>query len=101
MLLYAPRATQLSSICDELSLGAMMKKAALLALVLIAISYPAMARHRHAQGDTPSEQSHLTCDMVRAYVAQVGLAQAKAMAESAGATEADKRHAMQCLEKKV
>jgi hypothetical protein len=39
--------------------------------------------------------------MVRAYVAQVGLAQAKAMAETGGVTEADKRRAVQCLEKKV
>jgi hypothetical protein len=80
----------------------MMKKTALLALFLITVSYPAMATHRHAERDrTPSEQSHITCDMVRAYVAQVGLAQAKAMAETAGATEADKRRAVQCLEKKV
>jgi hypothetical protein len=80
----------------------MMKKTALLALFLITVSYPAMARHRHAErGSTPGEQSHITCDMVRAYVAQVGLAQAKAMAETAGATEADKRRAVQCLEKKV
>jgi hypothetical protein len=79
----------------------MMKKTALLALLLITVSYPAMARHRHAERGTPNEQSHVTCDMVRAYVAQVGLAQAKAMAETAGATEADKRRAMQCLEKKV
>ena len=79
----------------------MMKKTALLAFFLITVSYPAMARHRHAERGTPSEQSHITCDMVRAYVAQVGLAQAKAMAENAGVTEADKRHAVQCLEKKV
>jgi hypothetical protein len=79
-----------------------MKKTALLALVFIAVSYPAMARHHHAdRHGTPSEQSHFTCDMVRAYVAQVGLAQAKAMAETAGVTEADKRRAAQCLEKKV
>jgi len=79
-----------------------MKKTALLALFFITVSYPAMARYRHADRDrTPSEQPHFTCDMVRAYVAQVGLAQAKAMAENAGVTEADKRHAVQCLEKKV
>jgi hypothetical protein len=75
-----------------------MKKTALLALFLITVSYPAMARHRHADRNrAPSEQPHFSCDMVRAYVAQVGLAQAKAMAETAGATEADKRRAVQCL----
>ncbi|MGB7175845.1 MAG: hypothetical protein WBD33_03255 [Xanthobacteraceae bacterium] len=79
-----------------------MKSTALLTLFLITVSYPAMARHHHAdRNHTPSEQSHFSCDMVRAYVAQVGLAQAKAMAETAGATEADKRRALQCLEKKV
>ena len=78
-----------------------MEKTALFALFLISVSYPAIAKHRHAERGTPNEQSHITCDMARAYVAQVGLAQAKAIAETAGATEADKRHAMQCLEKKV
>jgi hypothetical protein len=37
--------------------------------------------------------------MVRAYVAQAGLAQAKAMAQAAGMTESEARAAAQCLEK--
>jgi hypothetical protein len=79
-----------------------MKKTVLLTLVFIAFSYPALARHRHADHDgAPGVKSHFTCDMVRAYVAQIGMAQAKAMAENAGLTESDKRRAMQCLEKKV
>jgi hypothetical protein len=51
----------------------------------------------------PSEQaSHagITCEMVRAYVAQVGLAQAAAMAESAGITPSEKARAKRCLEQK-
>jgi len=36
---------------------------------------------------------------VRAYVGQVGLAQAKAMAQAAGMTESEERVAAQCLEK--
>jgi hypothetical protein len=36
-----------------------------------------------------------------AYVAQVGLVQAKAMAQAAGITESEKREAAQCLEKKI
>ena len=39
----------------------------------------------------------VTCDMVRAYVAQVGLVQAKAMAESAGITSSEKERARRCL----
>jgi hypothetical protein len=35
--------------------------------------------------------------MVRSYVAQVGLAQAKAMANAAGMTAAEERRARQCL----
>jgi hypothetical protein len=79
-----------------------MKRSVLLAFVVIAVSHPALARHRHSDQDaTSGERSHITCDMVRAYVAQVGLVQAKAMAENAGLTASDKRRAMQCLEKKV
>jgi hypothetical protein len=38
--------------------------------------------------------------MVRAYVAQVGLAQAAAIAESAGITASEKDRAKRCLEQK-
>jgi hypothetical protein len=38
--------------------------------------------------------------MVRAYVAQVGLAQATAMAVSAGITSAEKERAKRCLAEK-
>jgi hypothetical protein len=41
--------------------------------------------------------SNITCDMVRSYVAQVGLAQARAMAAAAGMTAAEERRARQCL----
>jgi hypothetical protein len=44
--------------------------------------------------------SGITCDMVRAYVAQVGLAQAAAMAQSAGITSAEKERARRCLAQK-
>ena len=93
-----------------------MKKTALLALVAVAVSTPSMARthHRHhhlyrkmhEQGVTTKEKpavshAHVTCDMVRAYVAQVGLEQAKTMALSAGMTPTEARRAARCLEKKV
>ena len=39
--------------------------------------------------------------MVRACVAQVGLVQAKAIAQAAGMTKSEERGAVQCLEKKI
>jgi hypothetical protein len=99
-----------------------MKSVALLTLVLLAASCPSMAKpyhgHRrvahtihhatihhatihHADGAS-SRESHsgITCDMVRAYVAQVGLAQAATMAQSAGITSAEKERAKRCLAEK-
>jgi hypothetical protein len=89
-----------------------MKNTALLMLVLLTASYPAMAKpyhgHRHvvrivhhtSSFGTGEAHSGITCDMVRAYVAQVGLAQAAAMAESAGITSSEKERAKRCLAQK-
>src|SRR5215813_12587804 len=105
-----------------------MKSAALLILVMLTASCPSMAkpyhshravahanRHavahttRHANAHatrhasrTSERESHagITCEMVRAYVAQVGLAQATAMAQSAGITSAEKERARRCLAEK-
>jgi hypothetical protein len=52
------------------------------------------AHERRGAGET---HSHITCDMVRSYVAQVGLAQATAMARAAGMTSSEERRARQCL----
>jgi hypothetical protein len=95
-----------------------MKKTALLALIAVAVSGPSMAKshhHHHVyraasnhrvheakhQANPASAHAHITCDMVRAYVAQVGLAQAKAQAQSAGMTASEAQRAMRCLDKKV
>jgi len=95
-----------------------MKSAALVMIVLLTASDAAIARtyhghhghHRHAartmhHANHPSptvRESHsgITCDMVRAYVAQVGLAQAVAMAQSAGITSSEKERAKRCLAEK-
>jgi hypothetical protein len=89
-----------------------MKSAALLMLALLTASGPAMARphhgHRyvsrtmHHASASSERQSHsgITCEMVRAYVAQVGMAQAAAMAESSGITSAEKERARRCLTQK-
>ncbi len=77
-----------------------MKKTALLTLVLVAASYPALARHHFHHGHgASSSHSRISCETVRAYVAQVGLEQAKAMAQAAGMTQSEERAAAQCLEK--
>jgi hypothetical protein len=105
-----------------------MKSAALLGLVLLTASCPSTAKpyhsHRvmahtvhhanaraaaHANARAASHASRMsereshsgiTCDMVRAYVAQVGLAQATAIAQSAGITSAEKERARRCLAEK-
>jgi hypothetical protein len=90
-----------------------MKKTALLALVMVVASSPSMARTHHHRihrqrldhsvyGEkSASSHAHITCDMVRAYVAQVGLVQARAMALSAGMTASEERRAKRCLENKI
>jgi len=55
--------------------------------------------HHRDYGEKPSgAHAHITCDAVRAYVAQVGLVQARAMALSAGMTASEERRAKRCLE---
>jgi hypothetical protein len=77
-------------------------QACLLLSVFVVSSYPAIAKHHFRHGDrTTSSHSRITCETVRTYVAQVGLEQAKAMAQAAGMTEAEEREAAQCLEKKI
>ncbi|HEY1749284.1 MAG TPA: hypothetical protein VGG11_21320 [Xanthobacteraceae bacterium] len=77
-------------------------KTALFAVILVAVSYPALAKtHRVYQQNNPAAHSSVTCEMVRSYVAQVGLQQAKAMAQAAGMTAAEEARARHCLSHKV
>ena len=66
-------------------------------------AHPA-ARHVY-QASQPAanvgSHSNITCDVVRSYVAQVGLAQARAMAAAAGMTAAEERRARECLANRV
>jgi hypothetical protein len=79
-----------------------MKQTALLTLVLLTVSYPLMAKTRDADHDVaPHSHSHITCETVRAYVAQVGLEQAMAIAQSNGMTASEKERARRCLTKKL
>jgi hypothetical protein len=76
-----------------------MKRTALPFLLFAIAAWPASAAsHRpHQHADDGAARPHITCEMVRSYVAQVGLVQAKAMAEAAGMTAADERRARRCL----
>jgi hypothetical protein len=89
--------------CAAVALGATtMKKTAVLTLIFVAVAYPALARrHAHHREHATTSHSRMSCETVRAYVAQVGLAQAKAMAQAAGMTQSEEREAAQCLEKKI
>lgn len=76
---------------QEKVLDLVMKRIALLSFALIASTFPVMAH----------ETANISCETVRAYVAQVGVAQAKAMALSAGMTSAQERLAKRCLARKI
>jgi hypothetical protein len=73
--------------------GTCLMKSALLMLFSVATAGPVLA-DTHANRVEPSS---ITCDTVRAYVSQVGLAQAKAIARANGMTAAQERKARQCL----
>ena len=79
-----------------------MKKTAVLTCIFVTAAYPALARHHsHHRDRATASHSRVSCETVRAYVAQVGLAQAKAMAQAAGMTHSEEREAAQCLQKKI
>jgi hypothetical protein len=66
-------------------------KTTLLMLLFVAAASPALADpHRRAE---PA----MTCETVRAYVSQVGLIAAKAIARANGMTASQERRARQCL----
>lgn len=91
-----------------------MKSAALLPLVLLALSCPALAKLHHSHHHHPARKlqqvahytarephAGITCEMVRTYVAQVGLSQALAIAKSAGMTALEEERARRCLANKI
>jgi hypothetical protein len=83
-----------------------MKNNALPALVFVVALWPlaAAAHHIHHYGrhrayHHVSVETHpqISCEMVRSYVAQVGVAQARAMAQVNGMTSSDEQRARRCL----
>jgi hypothetical protein len=74
-----------------------MKKI-LLILIFVAVGFSATAKPYHGNLE---QHSNVNCEMVRAYVAQNGLVQARAMAHAAGMTASEERKARGCLAKKI
>jgi hypothetical protein len=70
----------------------MLMKTSLLMLLFVAVAGPAVADYRASRAEPA-----ITCDTVRAYVSQVGVIAAKAMARAHGMTAAQERRARQCL----
>ena len=62
-------------------------------LLFVAAAGPALADPHRAARAEPA----ITCETVRAYVSQVGVVAAKAMARANGMTAAQERRARQCL----
>jgi hypothetical protein len=76
-------------------------KTLFLMLILIAAGSSAWARPHRAydnSGQTAwGESSHIDCQTVWAYVGQVGLVQARALARASGMTASQEWRARQCL----
>jgi hypothetical protein len=79
-------------------------KIALLTMIVVTTASPVLANSyrtyhnsEHAQWN---ESSHVDCGTVRAYVAQVGLVQARTIARAAGMTAGQEWRARRCLARK-
>ena len=79
-------------------------KTALLLMIFVAVSGSALAspyRPYQDSDQTPwGKSSHINCETVRAYVAQVGLVQARTLARAAGMTAGQEWRARRCLARK-
>jgi hypothetical protein len=80
-----------------------MKITALLALIIFTTAVcPAVAKpYVVHQRQNSAAHTAITCEMVRSYVAQMGVEQAKAMAQAAGMTAAEEIRARRCLSHKA
>ena len=79
-------------------------KTALLLMIFVAVSGSALAspyRPYQDSDQTPrGKSSHINCETVRSYVAQVGLVQARTLARAAGMTAGQEWRARRCLARK-
>jgi len=77
-------------------------KITLFILMFIVAANPASAAdQRNLRQARLNESAHVSCETVRAYVAQMGLAQATMLARAAGMTARQEWSARRCLAKKV
>jgi len=78
-------------------------KTALLMTIFVAIASPVSANPFRTYQDSDQSRwsgaSHINCETVRAYVGQVGLVQARALARAAGMTAWQEWRARRCLAK--
>ena len=82
-----------------------MKNTVLVAFVFVLISWPLLAATHHARKHDRRTYHHgvteihsqITCEMVRSYVAQVGVEQARTMAKANGMTSSEEQTARRCL----
>jgi hypothetical protein len=86
--------------CLDLNWSDLMKTALHIVIFVVAAG-SALAKPHHAYQNSGraavGESSHINCDTIRAYVNQVGLAQAKALARAAGMTASQEQRARLCL----
>jgi hypothetical protein len=79
-------------------------KIALLMMFFVTTTSPVLANSYRTYHDSERAQwdasSHIDCGTVRAYVAQVGLVQARTMARTAGMTAGQEWRARRCLARK-
>jgi len=66
-----------------------LSRTVIAAAVCLLAACPASAREKNVH--------HITCEMVHAYVAQVGAAQARAVALAHGMTASQEKRARRCL----
>jgi hypothetical protein len=78
-----------------------MKTTLLIMMSVVAASPLSAADQRNLRQAHWNESAHVNCEMVRAHVAQMGLAQATALARAAGMTVRQEWSARRCLAKKI
>jgi hypothetical protein len=79
-------------------------KTALLMMIFACAASPVLANqyrtYQYSDQSYDGGSSHINCETVRAYVAQVGLVQARTLARAAGMTAGQEWRARRCLAKK-
>jgi hypothetical protein len=80
-------------------------KTALLMMIFVAIGSALSANPSPAYENSDQRasggSSHVSCEMVRAYVGQLGWVQAKALARAAGMTASQEWKARRCLQRGI